>query len=502
MNDKSDAYESTGHDEALTNYMAMTDSNNIEEAIHLLEESQWDVTTAVNAFMNKQKPTFTPSQEYIPPPIPTQHSTLVSGPLDYGDPYGYGHPYFQPRNEEFFNNGRINSGANQQRLQDDWDDGVGVTDVISTKISNGVSAAGSAIKKAWSFVPTFIRGCNPGGEEFLNEFGKKYKKVEKPNFILGTFNEVRSMSKQQKKLIFLYIHNNKTPSTEKFVKEILSNSLIVQLVDVNYIPFGLDYNTKEGLKVAEEIGMKEAPYVAVIRINEQDLPVVMANMEGDNITFEDLAQFLEEYYTKFETQKEEEKKEKETQRTISAIDAVEFIRQSLSTVPAPFVGESNIYRDEQSLSRNDHDRMMREIQQQEYEEALLQDMEKLNKNKKEEERKQQLKKEEEEKVQSKERRAEEALSRLQEEPPASDKTAATIIFRMPQTGERVTRRFAKTDKIQALYDFIDSNKVQFENESNTFDIIQNIPLKYFNNKEKTIEEEGLHPKALLQIKEH
>lgn len=44
MNDKSDAYESTGHDEALTNYMAMTDSNNIEEAIQLLEESQWDVT--------------------------------------------------------------------------------------------------------------------------------------------------------------------------------------------------------------------------------------------------------------------------------------------------------------------------------------------------------------------------------------------------------------------------------------------------------------------------
>jgi len=502
VNDKSEPYQSTGQDEALTNYMVMTDSNNIEEAIQLLEENHWDVTAAVNAFMNKQKQSFTPAQEYIPPPQPTQHQTLVSSPMDFGDQFAYGQPYYQPRNDEFFTNVRNNSGANHQVLQDEWDDGPAITDVISTKLSNGVNAAGSAIKKAWSFVPTFIRGCNPGGEEFLNEFGKKYKKVDKPKFTLGTFNEVREMSKQQKKLIFLYIHNSKVPATEKFVKEVLSNSLIVQLIDVNYIPFGLDYNTKEGLNVSGVIEMKEAPYVAVIRINESDVPVVMANMEGEDITVETLAPFLEENFTTFETQKEEEKKDNERKRSINAIDAAEFIRQNFINVPNAFAEQSSVFADEQALSRNDHARLMREIQQQEYDEALQQDMEKLNKSKKEEEKKLQIKKEEEEKAKSKERRVEEALLRLNEEPPATDKTAATIIFRMPQTGERVTRRFAKTDKIQALYDFIDSTNVQFENENNTYDLIQNIPLKYFNNKEKTIEEEGLHPKALLQIKEH
>jgi len=45
---------------------------------------------------------------------------------------------------------------------------------------------------------------------------------------------------------------------------------------------------------------------------------------------------------------------------------------------------------------------------------------------------------------------------LPEEPSASDPDACHIIIRLPITGERVNRRFLKTDKVALLYDFIDS----------------------------------------------
>ena len=41
------------------------------------------------------------------------------------------------------------------------------------------------------------------------------------------------------------------------------------------------------------------------------------------------------------------------------------------------------------------------------------------------------------------------------EPDASDGDSLEIIMRMPLTGDRVRRRFMKTDLVQTLYDYVD-----------------------------------------------
>jgi len=78
------------------------------------------------------------------------------------------------------------------------------------------------------------------------------------------------------------------------------------------------------------------------------------------------------------------------------------------------------------------------------------------------------------------------------------------VFRLPVSGERVSRRFRKTDKVGILYDFIESiiDQVQFEDPSqHEFIILQSMPRKEFTDKEKTLAEEGLVPRAMLQVKE-
>ncbi len=53
---------------------------------------------------------------------------------------------------------------------------------------------------------------------------------------------------------------------------------------------------------------------------------------------------------------------------------------------------------------------------------------------------------------------------LPAEPNDKDPLACHIVFRLPGSGERVNRRFLKSDQVQLIYDFLDSlgDKIQFE----------------------------------------
>lgn len=44
---------------------------------------------------------------------------------------------------------------------------------------------------------------------------------------------------------------------------------------------------------------------------------------------------------------------------------------------------------------------------------------------------------------------------LPPEPTKEDADSLELIFRLPDSGERVSRRFLKSDTVQLVYDFID-----------------------------------------------
>lgn len=89
----------------------------------------------------------------------------------------------------------------------------------------------------------------------------------------------------------------------------------------------------------------------------------------------------------------------------------------------------------------------------------------------------------------------------------SDKDSTQVVFRAPNGTSRITRRFMKTDLVDNLYEYIqicDFEGLGFENTLNPdFVIMQNMPTKYFNDdtRQLTLEKTGLHPRAMLFIKE-
>ena len=146
------------------------------------------------------------------------------------------------------------------------------------------------------------------------------------------------------------------------------------------------------------------------------------------------------------------------------------------------------------------------IKNQDYEMKKLEKMEeeRIKKEKEEKEKKRIEEKKEKQKLEEEKEQKEMFSKIIPSEPDDNNPDKCIIIFRLPDGEKNIERKFLKTDKISVLYDYIRSigREIYTEEEYNNFSIIQTFPFKNFEEKiNNTLEEEGLYPNAMLQIKE-
>ena len=93
---------------------------------------------------------------------------------------------------------------------------------------------------------------------------------------------------------------------------------------------------------------------------------------------------------------------------------------------------------------------------------------------------------------------------VKEEPEENNPDVCHIKFRFPDGEKSIERRFLKSDKIAALYNYVKSigREIFSEPDSFDFDILFGYPPQNLENKKSnTLEEEGLFPNSILQIRE-
>ena len=102
-----------------------------------------------------------------------------------------------------------------------------------------------------------------------------------------------------------------------------------------------------------------------------------------------------------------------------------------------------------------------------------------------------------------ETKANEIKKEIVDEPSKDDPNCTIICFRYPDGEKRIDRRFLKSHKIKNLYDYVTSlgKEIYTEEDNNSFSLYQAFPPKKYENMENTLEEEGLFPNAIIQIKE-
>jgi len=149
-------------------------------------------------------------------------------------------------------------------------------------------------------------------------------------------------------------------------------------------------------------------------------------------------------------------------------------------------------------SRIEEDRLLRQIQQEEYKEVerkiLEQQQQKEREERtrretieKEETARKQKEEEERAKQEARELKKKNKLSSLPAEPEESDPSAILIIFRLPD-GNRIERRFRNSDKAQVLYDYVDTKDIQFDASTARYDLMQPRPFLCLDDNNKPIGE--------------
>ena len=120
----------------------------------------------------------------------------------------------------------------------------------------------------------------------------------------------------------------------------------------------------------------------------------------------------------------------------------------------------------------------------------------------EEKKKEREKKKLEEEKKKYDDEAELAKQTLGNEPDDNNPDTCRIKFRLPDGEKILERKFLKTDRISFLYNFVKSNgrEILIEEEGFNFSLNQPYPPKKYDQMNNTLEQEGLFPNAMLQIR--
>ncbi|CAI2364919.1 unnamed protein product [Moneuplotes crassus] len=350
-------------------------------------------------------------------------------------------------------------------------------------------------------------------QEFLFQFRKKNgMHVILPKFVNNTFEEIGQESKRLRRPVFFYLHNDKGDSCNIVDQSVIGEEMTRMLLN-KYICVGVNKFQKRHLSESPilmkmgrfKIGSRSGDEINVMALSEMDEAasgVFNAIFDGDTT---DLTFHIEDSNLQL-LETEEFKAEISAQmgdRTFDGYNEEPPRRRGPEIDPTTGfpVGMT---------PQQIQDKILKDQQRQEYAEideknkVLIEERKKKQeennlKRKEELEKKAKIEKLEEEKKEM----AEIVRSNLPEEPSEGTPDTITIQFRFPDGNHKQVRRFYKTDKVQLLYDYITSfgNENGFEAAHTHFSIIQNFPKKFFEDMNKTLEEEGLS-NCTLMIKEH
>ena len=176
------------------------------------------------------------------------------------------------------------------------------------KFAQNLEKAHSTLQRFWQKVPVFIRGETPGGEEFINRFGKNLKsKDSRPKFQMGLLTEIIERARRSKTLIFLYLEDHKDKLCKGVDKEVMTNPEVLDLLN-SFISFGANTNTQHGKYIQKELDIKSVPAICVLKVTLEGGHSIVMEMEGEKISVEEVKGGLKKALDEF---REERKKESE-----------------------------------------------------------------------------------------------------------------------------------------------------------------------------------------------
>ncbi|CAN8230777.1 unnamed protein product [Cochlearia groenlandica] len=312
--------------------------------------------------------------------------------------------------------------------------------------------------------------------EFAATFDREYAVDFKPSFVREAFMDAIQRSRSSRKLLFVYLHSPDHPDTLGFCEGTLGNEAFASFLDENFVSWGGNIRASEGFNISNSLRAWRFPFCAVVMPSSDQRIALLLQVEGTR-TPEEMLALLQRVM--------------EDSSHVLVTDRVEAEER-----------RNNILR-------------LREEQDAPYRAALEADQVRERERREEEERleregaeAEKKRKEEEEAKEREEREATEseaARARMRQEKaialgdePDKGPDVTHVLMRFPPNGERKSRRFQSKDKIQSLYDYVDSLGVL---ETEEYSLISTFPREVYGRDKlsMSLKDTALHPQASLFI---
>lgn len=470
-------------EETLNNFLLMTDSTDYGAAMEYLENNNWDISEAVNQYINvhKFRDTNNPAENrpgYRPTPTPAVQTTnynyeqmIDDSPNDFG--------YHQ---ESYYSSNIRDDGAQNEPQQL-------INNQPGSMISSFQNMASSMMSSIGGVFNRFRGNQDPDSEMEDNTesvpsgrfFVEKWREkngmgITLPDFVEGSFESIIKESSRLRRPIFFYLHDHKGDSCTIVDQTVIGEEIVKDLVN-KFICVGMNVHSPEGKNLIETYNLPGAPYMAVMHFDEDHNMQNAGSRYGDEINVNALFEMCDTAYDMMAAMFDpmlgipEFNVADSNLNIVETLDVKAEIEDSLKNqVNTGFV-ESR--RREREIDPNTgfpvgmteqqiQDKILKDQQREELEAAMAADKIKLQAAAQAEEERKQKNLEESKRVQAeqekqrmKEFKASQVKSNLPDEPSEDNPDASTVQFRLPNSNN-IQRRFLKTDKIQSMYDYIHS----------------------------------------------
>jgi len=298
--------------------------------------------------------------------------------------------------------------------------------------------------------------------KFTQNFERQYGNVH-PSFAEESYVHAFQRSKKEFKFVVIYLHSSQHQDTDEFCSQLVATETVSGFLNDHFIVWANDIRSPEGYRLSQSLEASSFPFMAVVTNNYAGGMTMLDKWEGMINT--------EELMTRL-------------------TNILERHGQILTNARIEH-------------ETRDFDRRIREEQEEAYQESLLADQERermVNEERMRQDldraRREQEERETMDRQRDRERRKEDLARSIAPEPPSDDRRAVRIAIRLPD-GSRLQRRFSPESRVEAIYDFVDSQRVLSE-----YDLVSSHPRQIYNDRTLTLSSVGLVGQSSLFVEEH
>lgn len=151
--------------------------------------------------------------------------------------------------------------------------------LVSGAIGLGLWAAGGVLSYSLGMIG-LNSGSGRGGEsserlvplsaaaseamQFVAGFERDYGGRTRPNFVSEGFMDALQRSRNEFKLLFVYLHSPDHPDTPLFCERTLCSEVLAAFVNENFVAWGGSIRASEGFKMSNSLKASRYPFCAVV----------------------------------------------------------------------------------------------------------------------------------------------------------------------------------------------------------------------------------------------